>query len=65
MKGPPREAQAWAEYRDDQSMASLLIHIVVVVIERCSRGVIGCGGEAGMPTRVATKGVGAVDGMSG
>ena len=61
MKGPPREAQPWVEYRDDQSMASLLIHSVVVVIERCLRGVIECG-EAAMPLRVATKGVGAVDG---
>jgi hypothetical protein len=47
------------------ALALLLIRIVAVVIERWVGDVIGCGGEAGMPTRVATRGVGAVGGMLG
>jgi hypothetical protein len=46
-------------------MALLSIHIVAVVIEGWREGVIECGGEAGMPMRVATRGVGAVGGMLG
>jgi hypothetical protein len=65
MKGPLGEAQSWGVRRDGRSMALLSIHIVAVVIEWWREDVIGCGGEAGMPTRVATRGVGAVGGMSG
>jgi len=63
MKGLPRELRAWVVDRDGRSKASLLIHIVAVVIGKCWRDVTECGGGAGMPMRVATKGVGAADGM--
>jgi hypothetical protein len=65
MKGPPGEARSWGVHRDGLSMALLSIHIVAVVIEGWREGVIECGGEAGMPMRVATRGVGAVGGMLG
>ena len=63
MKGLPRELRAWVVDRDGRSKASLLIHIVAVLIERCLEYVTECGEGAGMPMRVSTRGVGAAGGM--